>query len=594
MITASELRQKYLQFFASKGHKIINTASLIPENDPTVLFTTAGMHPLVPYLLGQKHPSGKRLTDVQVCIRTGDIDEVGDNTHLTFFEMLGNWSLGDYFKKEAIEWSFEFLTSEDWLNIPKEKLAVTVFKGEKNIPEDDEAAKMWHKLGISKDRIQYLGREDNWWGPAGLTGPCGPDTEMFYWTGTEKPPKKYEPTDKRWVEIWNDVFMQYNKTADGNYEPLAQTNVDTGMGLERTLMVLNGKSTVYDTDLFSPILRKIEELSGKKYGSDEETTKAMRVIADHVRAATFILADRNGVTPSNVEQGYILRRLIRRAVRFGRNLGIDGLFTFDVAEVVITIMKEAYPNLLEKKEFIHTELSREEEKFGKTIDHGLNLFTKLTARLKAEGEIMIPAVEMFHLYDTYGFPPEMTKELALEAGFKVDEKGFETEFKHHQEKSRLGSQIKFAGGLADHSVESTRLHTATHLLHKALRDILGTHVEQRGSNITPERLRFDFSHPDKMTKEQIQAAEDLVNKQISRDLPVHFEEMSFEEAQNSGAIGLFEHKYGDKVKVYIVGDFSKEVCGGPHVEHTALVGKFKIVKEEAVSAGIRRIKAIVE
>ncbi len=594
MITSSELRQKYLKFFASKGHKIIDGASLIPSNDPTVLFTTAGMHPLVPYLLGEKHPSGQRLTDVQVCVRTGDIDEVGDNTHLTFFEMLGNWSIGDYFKKEAIEWSFEFLTSESWLNIPKEKLAVTVFKGEGNIPEDDEAAKMWHKLGIPKDRIQHLGRADNWWGPAGQTGPCGPDTEMFYWTGTDKPPKVYDPKNRTWVEIWNDVFMQYNKTADGGYEPLAKTNVDTGMGLERTLMVLNGKSTVYDTDLFTPILQKIETLTDKRYGSDDETTKAMRIIADHIRAATFILADQNGVTPSNVEQGYILRRLIRRAVRYGKILGINGIFTTLIAETIIDTMSEAYPNLSEKKELVRVELTREEKKFRKTIDHGLNLFAKLSTSLKAEGQIMIPAVEMFHLYDTYGFPPEMTKELAAEAGFKVDEKGFEIEFKHHQEKSRLGSEKKFAGGLSDHSAESTRLHTATHLLHQALRIILGPHVEQRGSNITPERLRFDFSHPEKMTKEQIQAVEDLVNKQIARDLPVRFEEMTFAEAQKSGAIGLFEHKYGDKVKVYTVGDFSKEVCGGPHVEHTAQVGQFKILKEEAASARIRRIKAIVK
>ena len=606
-MTANDLREKFIQFFQEKGHAQIPSASLIPENDPTVLFTTAGMHPLVPYLLGEKHPAGKRLVNVQKCIRTGDIDEVGDNTHLTFFEMLGNWSLGDYSKKEAIEWSFEFLTGKKWLGIDPKMLAVSVYEGDENIPADEEAAKIWHKLGIPKERIAYLAREDNWWGPAGETGPCGPDSEMFYWTGDKKPPKEFDPEDKRWVEIWNDVFMQYNKTKDGAYEPLAKKNIDTGMGLERTLTVLSGKSTVYDTELFQPILKKIEELSGKKYGNAErsqshaerggestETAMSMRIIADHIRAATFILGDDKAIVPSNKEQGYILRRLIRRAIRHGYGLGIKRVFIFEIAEEVIFLMKDAYFELGKNRDFIINQLVKEEEKFRETLERGLKEFNKITGN-------SISGEQAFHLYDTYGFPLEMTLELARETGKQVDVAGFHKSFSRHQALSRAGAEQKFKGGLADTSEISTKYHTATHLLHAALRNVLGEHVEQRGSNITAERMRFDFSHGEKMTDEQIKRVEEIVNEQITKDLPVYFEEMSVDEAKSKGALGLFGHKYGDKVKVYNIGSpstgsgspFSKEICGGPHVERTGTLGKFKIQKEEASSAGIRRIKAIL-
>ena len=585
-MTAQELRKKFIEFFVEKGHVQIPSASLIPENDPTVLFTTAGMHPLVPYLLGERHPAGKRLVSVQKCIRTGDIDSVGDATHLTFFEMMGNWSLGGaYSKQEAIEMSWEFLTKK--LEIDPKKLAITVFEGDKDagIPKDDEAAKIWHKLGIPKERIAYLGRNDNWWGPAGETGPCGPDSEMFYWTGKENPPENFDPKDKRWVEIWNDVFMQYNKTKDGEYDELAQKNIDTGMGLERTLTVLSGKSTVYDTELFQPILEKIEELSGERYGETEEITKSMRIVADHLRAATFILGDDKAVVPSNKDRGYILRRLIRRAIRHGYQLGIKGVFCFKVAEAVIKMMSGVYPELSKNREFIINQLNFEEEKFKKTLENGLKEFKKIVGD--------IDGGQAFHLYDTYGFPLEMTLELARESDKRVDEAGFCESFAKHQALSRAGAEQKFKGGLADTSEVSTKYHTATHLLNAALRQVLGEHVEQRGSNITAERLRFDFSHGAKVTPEELKKVETLVNEQIAKDLPVKMEEMSVDEAKASGALGVFEHKYGDRVKVYSMGNFSKEICGGPHVTRTGVLGKFKIQKEEASSAGVRRIKAVL-
>jgi alanyl-tRNA synthetase len=618
MLTSSQLREKYLEFFKVKGHAIIPSASLIPDNDPTVLFTTAGMHPLVPYLMGEKHPSGKRLANAQKCVRTGDIDEIGDNRHLTFFEMLGNWSLGDYFKEEAIKWSWEFLTGYEWLNLDPNKLAVSVFAGdpENGVPRDDEAAKIWRSLGVPEQRIAYLPKKNNWWGPAGQTGPCGPDTEMFFWAGkTEFPPEGSNPgTDEdNWLEIWNDVFMQYNKTADGKYVPMEQKNVDTGMGLERTLKVLNGYVDVFQTDSFWSLIQTIQELCEHEYAEGEKITKAMRIIADHLRTATFIMGDDRGIAPSNTDQGYIVRRLIRRAIRYGRQLGIKGDFTVKIATKVIDTFKKAYPELEKNKEFVLTELAAEENKFTNTVEQGMREFEKLMTgyRMSFEktGNVIkeIPGKHAFKLYDTYGFPLEMTQEIALENALQVDVAGFQEEFKKHQEKSRAGAEQKFAGGLADHSEMSTKYHTATHLLHAALRKVLGQHAAQRGSNITAERMRFDFSHPQKMTPEEVKAAEDLVNSAIQKDYQVSFEEMSFEEAKKRGAIGLFEDKYQGKVKVYSVGDpkelavadpsqptFSREVCGGPHVEHTGTMGKFKIVKEEAVSAGVRRIKAVLE
>lgn len=587
MRTTKEIRELYLKFFESKGHTVIPSASLIPENDPTVLFTTAGMHPLVPYLLGEAHPGGKRLASCQKCIRTIDIDEVGDATHLTFFEMLGNWSLGDYFKKEAIEMSWEFLTSEKWLNLNKKLIAVSVFKGDDDAPFDEEAFSIWRSLGVPEARIAKLPKKNNWWGPAGETGPCGPDTEMFYWTGDpNKVPDSFNDDNVLWVEIWNDVFMQYNKTKEGRYEPLKQKNVDTGMGLERTVAVLNNRD-IYAIDTTEPIIGEIEKLSGKKYGSDENTTRSMRIIADHIRAATFILGDERGVTPSNVGQGYVLRRLIRRAIRYSKMIGINGdNFISSIAEKTIEAAEEKYTELKNNKTVVLNELAKEEKKFIIALEKGLREFEKATS---VNGKIA------FDLYQSYGFPIELTEELAQERGFKIDKKEFEEEFKKHQELSRTASAGAFKGGLADHSDEVVKYHTATHLLHKALRETLGDHVEQKGSNLTAERLRFDFSHPQKMTPEELKKVEDRVNEIIKKDLPVHFEMLSVEEAKKRGAIGLFEEKYkglGEKVKVYFIGDYSAEICGGPHVEHTGQIGSFKIAKEEAVAAGIRRIKAV--
>jgi len=580
-MTAQELKDNFFKYFQSKNHSLISSASLIPENDPTVLFTTAGMHPLVPYLVGEKHPAGKRLVNVQKCLRTGDIDEVGDATHHTFFEMLGNWSLGDYFKQEAIEYSWEFLTTI--LKLDKNKLAVSVFSGDKDIPRDEDSAQIWQKIGVSK--IAYLGKKDNWWGPAGQTGPCGPDTEIFYWTGLEKAPDNFDPENKRWVEIWNNVLMQYSKTIAGDYEPLTQKNIDTGMGLERTLAVLNGLDDNYQTELFVPIIKKIEELSGKKYPDDK---RSFRIVADHIRSAVFLMGDPRGIAPSNKDQGYVLRRLIRRAIRFAQKLGIKEAFTQSLSKVIIDLYKADYPELSDNKDFILNNILQEEEKFDRTIDKGLKQLEKLINRNELNEK------EAFNLFASYGFPLEMTLELAKEQGLNLDVNKYEEEFKKHQELSRTASAGMFKGGLADDSEMATKYHTATHLLHQALRNVLGDHVEQRGSNINEKRLRFDFVHPKPMTAEQIAETEDIINQQIQAALPVSYEEMSVSQAKEGGAIGLFDKKYGENIKVYKVGDFSKEICGGPHVKNTKELGKFTITKEQSSSAGIRRIKATLE
>ena len=591
-MTAKELRALFLQFFQEKGHAVIPSASVIPENDPTVLFTTAGMHPLVPYLLGQKHPAGRRLTDVQKCIRTGDIDDVGDMSHLTFFEMLGNWSLGDYFKKEMIPWSWEFLTSEKWLGIDPDKLAFTVFEGDADCPRDEEAAQLWRSCGVKDDHLFYLPKEHNWWGPAGITGPCGPDTEMFIIV--KKPCGPHcSPACHcgAYLEIWNDVFMQYNKQQDGSFLPLAQKNVDTGMGLERTICVLTGKKSVYETDIFERILGKIEELSGKQYHPDDENTKAFRIIADHMRTSTFILGDPRGVSPSNVDQGYILRRLIRRAIRYAMQLGMPEDSLKHVAEAVIAQYGEFYTELTANRDKIMTELSREEQRFQKTLKNGIREFERIKGTF-ADGRIDGPSA--FRLYDTFGFPIEFTEEMARENGLTVDVEGFKAAFAEHQKKSQAGAEQRFKGGLADSSEATARLHTATHLLQAALRKVLGDGVAQRGSNITPERLRFDFSFERKVTPEELKEVERLVNEAIAADAVITCEEMTVDEARAAGAIGLFGDKYGERVKVYTMGGFSKEICGGPHASHTGELGTFKIKKEEASSAGVRRIKAVLE
>jgi len=567
MITTRELKQKYLEFFEERGHKIIPSASLIPENDPTVLFTTAGMHPLVPYLLGEKHPAGNKLVNVQKCIRTSDMDEVGDDVHLTFFEMLGNWSLGAYWKEEAIKMSWEFLTDKtclpagrNGLGLDKNKISVSVFAGDAEISRDEKSAEIWKSLGVKE--IKFLGRDENFWGPAGKTGPCGPCTEMFY--------------DN--VEIWNDVFMEYNKKEDGTYEPLKQKNVDTGMGVERTVAVLSGKKSVYDVEPLKSIVEAVKKL-GENY--DE---RSARIIADHLRAATFIMGDAKGIAPSNVEQGYVVRRLIRRAIRYGKKLGIDKSFTHEIGKLVIELMGNEYTELEKNKDFIIEQLIQEEERFNKTLEKGLKEFEK--------------GIDPFILFTTYGFPIEITEELAKEKGIKIDRKKFEQEFKKHQELSRTATAGKFKSGLADNSEQVTKLHTTTHLLLAALRQVLGEHVYQKGSNITAERLRLDFSHPEKMTVEQIKKVEDIVNEQIKKDLPVSCCEMSLEEAKKIGAMGVFESKYSDKVKVYTVGKekapFSCEICAGPHIENTSKLGHLRILKEESSSAGVRRIKAILE
>ncbi|MCP4179380.1 MAG: alanine--tRNA ligase [bacterium] len=586
---ARELRKKYIEFFTNKEHKLIKSAPLIPENDPTVLFTTAGMHPLVPFLIGKKHPLGKRLVGVQKCVRTGDIDEVGDISHLTFFEMLGNWSLGDYFKNISIKYSYEFLTSPEWLNIPKEKLAFTVFKGDENAPFDEEAYNSWKELGISDVRIAKLGKEDNWWGPAGQTGPCGPDSEMFCWVGSDEVPEQFDPEDSRWVEIWNNVFMEYNKNEEGKFTVLNTKNVDTGMGMERVTAILQGKESCYGTELFVPLFEKLDEIKGCKNSVKIDSD---RIIVDHLRTATFMLAD--GVVPGNVDQAYILRRLIRRSVREGRKLGIDTIFTAQIAQVVIDEYSDIYPELANCAKDIVKELIDEEKQFAHALEKGTREFEKVIAKVPEHIKKKVLSGKIaFFLYETYGFPIELTEEMAAERGFVVDKPGYEKAYKKHQELSRQGAEQKFKGGLADASEQTTALHTATHLLHEALRRVLGDHVAQKGSNITSDRLRFDFSHPEKMTKEEVTKVENLVNEMIDSKLPVNFSEVTIDEAKKSGAIGLFGDRYGEKVNVYSIGDFSKEICGGPHVINLNKLGTFKIKKEESSSRGVRRIKAVL-
>ncbi|MCX6744525.1 MAG: alanine--tRNA ligase [Candidatus Parcubacteria bacterium] len=627
MLSANELRQKYLEFFKSKGHTIIPSASLIPENDPSSLFTTAGMQPLVPFLMGEKHPAGNRIVDVQKCLRTGDIEDVGDNRHNTFFEMLGNWSLGDYFKEDAIKWSWEFLTDKKWLGLDPNRLYVTVFKGEDNIPRDEVAIRVWQEVlansgvsnGVANEdemikagiRIIPLGKDDNFW-IAGATGPCGGDTEMFYDTRPEEGEINAKFSDLvnnfRLMEIWNDVFMEFLKTADGKLEKLAQQNVDTGMGMERTITVLNGYTNIFETELFVPLLDKIAELSCKKYQDNE---RAFRIIVDHIKAATMILGDEKGIMPSNVGAGYVLRRLIRRAVRYGKLLGIDEIFTFKIAEFVIDMYKDTYPEVKKNKEFVINQLTLEEEKFAKTLENGIKALKRIFAKaiggidpenlpkgmIIKDNVIRVDGNEIFHIYETYGLPPELSQEIMTEWGIRFDEQTMKESneaFIKHQELSRTASAGMFKGGLADSSEQTTKLHTAAHLMLAALRQVLGSDVFQKGSNITSERLRFDFNFGQKMTPEQLKKVEDLANEQIAKNIPVISQEMTLDEAKKEGAMGVFEHKYGDKVKVYTIGDFSKEICGGPHVDNTGVLGHFKIQKEESSSAGVRRIKAILE
>ena len=588
-MTAQELRTMYVNFFKERGHKEIASASLLPENDPTVLFTTAGMHPLVPYLLGEKHPAGKRLTDVQKCVRTEDIDEVGDDTHCTFFEMLGNWSLGDYFKKDSISMSFEFLTKH--LNIPVERLAVTVFEGDELVPADEEAVEIWKSHGLLEEQIYRYRREDNWWGPAGQTGPCGPDTEIFYDMGKPKCGPNCGPSCHcgKYVEIWNNVFMQFNKESDGSFTELAQKNVDTGMGLERVLTIFNGKTNVYDTELFQPVMKKLEEVlvgEGK-----ELSVREKRIICEHMRTTTFILGDPMKISPSNTEQGYILRRLIRRIIRLFKKVEINTNYLCKLAEVLIDQYSPVYPELTENRDFILEQLEKEYNQFSKTLDDGLKKANRYLNNVK-QGETLNGELA-FKLYDTYGFPIEFTAELAEERGCKVDMDGFKQKFEEHQEKSRQGAAGKFAGGLADNNEQTARLHTATHLLNGALRKILGDEVSQRGSNITSERLRFDFSFGRKVTKEELEQVEAIVNEAIEKKIDVILEEMTPEQAYAEGAIGVFSGKYGDIVKVYTIPGYSKEICGGPHAKNTGELVSFKIKKEEASSAGVRRIKAVI-
>lgn len=589
-LTSKELRDFYLKFFESHNHAIIPSSSIVPENDPTVLFTTAGMHPLVPYLLGEHHPAGKRLCDYQKCIRTSDIDEVGDASHLTFFEMLGNWSLGDYFKSEAIAMSYEFLTSKDYLNIPKDKLYFTCFAGDEDAPRDEESYNIWRSLGVAEDHLFYLPKENNFWILGSGIGPCGPDTEMFYDTGKEKCGPNCSPACDcgKYLEIWNDVFMEYYRDENGNLTKLAQQNVDTGMGLERTITVLNGLESVYDSDVFANLKAKLEELSGKNY---EDNKKSFRIIMDHVRTSTFILGDDHAITPSNVGAGYVLRRLIRRAIRHLRKLGLMEDALVKLADVVINDYKDIYNELERNKENIYHELENEGIKFGKTIKDGEKLFYKVIKHL--EGTI-ISGADAFKLFDTFGFPLEMTEELARENNLTVDIDGFNEAFIKHQEKSRTIDAGSFKGGLADSSYESTKYHTLAHLMLAALQQMYGPDIIQKGCNITSERIRFDFNLDHKMTDEEKAELTRIVNEKIKEGIPVTMEEIPYEEAKAKGAHGTFEDKYGSIVKVYSIGDFSKEICGGPHVSNTNELGTFKIIKEESSSAGVRRIKAVLE
>lgn len=582
---AIDIRNKYLKFFENHGHKVIPSAPVIPENDPSVLFTTAGMHPLVPYLLGEKHPAGKRLTDYQKCIRTVDIDEVGDNRHLTYFEMLGNWSLGDYFKEESIQMSYEFLTKE--LEIPAEKLSVTCFAGDEDAERDTVSYECWKKAGIPDERIYFFGKDDNWW-IAGEEGPCGPDTEMFYDTGKPACSESCNPSCScgKYVEIWNNVFMEYLKDKDGKYTKLQQRNVDTGLGLERMTMLLQGKQTPFEIELFAPVMRKLEELQKQDF------IQSRRIVAEHLRSSMMIIND--GGRPSNVDRGYILRRLLRRMTRHLNKLEIDLTKLPEIITVSIEALQEMYPELLKNKDTIQNVIIEEKDKFMKTLEKGEKEFEKVVTKLKSENKTKIQIEDVFNLYETYGFPPEMTQELAIENEMTVDMNDFDKLFKAHQEKSRMGSEAKFKGGLASNGEEEIKYHTATHLLNAALKVVLGSHVHQKGSNITAERMRFDFSHPAKMTSEEKQEVEDLVNSWIAKDLPVTVQEMPKEEAIQSGAECMFIEKYPDVVTVYTIGDVSKELCGGPHVTNTGKLGHFKIQKEEASSSGVRRIKAILE
>ena len=600
-MNANELRSKYIEFFKSKNHVEISGQSLIPENDPSVLFTTAGMHPLVPYLLGEKHPAGTRLTDYQKCIRTGDIDEVGDPSHLTCFEMLGNWSLGDYFKKDSIAYSYEFLTSKDWLALDPRKISVTVFAGDDNAPRDEEAAEVWKSVGMPEDKIAYLPASDNWWA-AGPTGPCGPDTEIFYWVGEGLPPAgSNKGTDSsNWMEIWNNVFMQFNRIDEKTLEPLPKKNVDTGMGLERTNCILQGKTSVYLTEVFQPIIQKIGELAGGYvYGTDEEKDKSVRIIADHSRSSVFILGDQKGVTPDRVGAGYVLRRLIRRAVRHGMKLGIDKDFMAEVAAVVVENFKNAYPELEQNSAKVYKELTAEEVKFRQTLKKGEAEFQKMLPNLMKNPKKIISGKVAYNLYETYGYPLELTQELGAENGFTVDVEGFKEAERKHQEASKTAEAGKAKGGLTEQSDVTTKYHTATHLLQQALVNVLGNQVAQTGSNITNERMRFDFTFERPMTPEEIKQVEAIVNEKIKEDLPVTMEVMPLADAQAAGARALFTNKYGEDVMVYTVGRdvkndwFSKEVCGGPHVQHTAQIGEFKIEKEQSSSAGVRRIRATI-
>lgn len=590
-LTMAELRKLFLQFFSEKGHTVIPSASLIPENDPTVLFTTAGMHPLVPYLMGEAHPAGTRLTDVQKCVRTGDIDEVGDASHLTFFEMLGNWSLGDYFKHESIAWSWEFLTDEKWLGIDKDRLYFTCFEGNENAPRDTYSHDRWVEMGVDPSHIFYLGAKHNWWIP-GTSGPCGPDTEIFFDTGKEKCCESCDPSCScgKYLEIWNNVFMEYFQPVNEPLRPLAKRNVDTGMGLERTIATLQGAESVYDTDAFTNILARISELSGKNYRDNAETIRAFRIVADHIRTSTFMLGDPRGVTPSNVDQGYILRRLIRRALRYAMQLGMPENSLGKIAEAVIEDYGNVYPELEENRKHIVMELDAEEARFQRTLTNGMREFERIKGKFENG---VIDGKNAFRLFDTFGFPIEFTEEMAHENGLTVDVDGFHAAFEEHQQKSKAGAEQKFKGGLAEATDETAKLHTATHLLQAALRKVLDDTVSQKGSNITAERLRFDFSFPRKVTPEELKQVEELVQQAIDAHVDITCEEMTVPEARAKGAIGLFGDKYGERVKVYTMGDYSCEICGGPHAANTGDLGTFKIKKEEASSAGVRRIKAVL-
>ncbi len=594
-LSAAELRELFFSFFRERGHRLISGGSLIPQNDPTVLFTTAGMHPLVPFLLGEQHPAGRRLCNVQKCIRTGDIDAVGDASHLTFFEMLGSWSLGDYFKEQAIAWSYEFITAPGYLGFPAERLYVTVFAGDATVAADLESIQLWKKMGLPDERIFALSAADNWWGPAGRSGPCGPDTEMFIDLLRPACGNACRPgcSCGKYFEIWNNVFMQYEKTASGAFVPLQQHNVDTGMGVERTAAMLQGKNSVYETELFAPIIAALSAQSGQAPNAPA-SQRSLRVIADHLRSAVFILGDEQGIVPSNLGQGYVLRRLIRRAIRHAKNLGLEAGFSKPIVESMLAQYAALYPELSQNRARILTELAAEEVKFEKTLNQGLQELNKVLAQMKKYNQTALAGRVAFRLYDTYGFPVEFTAEICQEQGLAIDLAGFEQAFAKHQELSRQGAAKIFKGGLADNSAATTRLHTATHLLHRSLRQVLGDHVQQKGSNITADRLRFDFSHPAKMTPAEIVQVEALVNEMIQKALPISMTVMTLEEAKAAQAIALFTPKYGEQVKVFSIGDFSREVCGGPHVDNTAALGRFRIKKEEASSAGVRRIRAVLE